>query len=192
MNLRVITPPSAEPVSIETLREQLRIDLENEEALLGLYLAAAREHAEGLTRRAFMTQTLELLLDAWPAHNLLKLPRPPLQSVTSVKYLDKDGVESTWTDYQVDARSEPGKLYFKTTPSTALYPSGAIAIRYVAGYASAEAIPQSILQAMLMLVGHMYENREATTGNNFQIYEVPLGPKTALLNERAEWFDASW
>ena len=187
MNLRVITPPAEEPVSLETVKEHLRIDLDTEDALLELYLATAREKAEGLAWRAFITQTLELILDEWPADGFLKLPRPPLQSVVSVKYLDKDGVEATWTDYQVDARSEPGKIYFKSTPSTALYPSGAIAVRFTAGYGDAPTdVPQTMSQAMLMLIGHWYENREATTGNNYQVFEVPLGPKRALINERPE------
>src|SRR5574341_1423176 len=117
MNLRVITPPATEPVSVETVKSHLRIDLEAEDALLDIYIAAARERGEGLARRAFLTQTLELTVDAWPADGLLKLPRPPLQSVTSVKYLDRNGVEAPWTDYQVDARSEPGQIYFQSFPS---------------------------------------------------------------------------
>lgn len=189
MHLRVITPPVNELVSLETIKEHLRIDLTEEHALLQSYLAAAVEQAEGLTRRAFLTQTLLYSVDAWPSSGVLKLPRPPLQSVDSVIYFDVDGNEHLWTDYRVNTRSEPGAIYFNNTPSEELDPSGgAIEIQYIAGYASPAEVPQTITQALLMTIGHWYENRESTTGNNYQVFEVPNGPREALLNERAEWF----
>lgn len=189
MNLRVITPPAVEPVSVETAKSHLRVDTANDDALITLYIKVAREKGEGLARRAFITQTLELVVDKWPSDSLLRLPRSPLQSVTSVKYLDDAGDERTHADYQVDARSEPGKIFFKSFPSQGLFPSGAIAVRFVAGYgAAATAVPSVFIQGILMLVGHWYENREAVTGNNFQAYEVPLGPKELFLSDRARRF----
>lgn len=188
MNLRVITPPASEPVSIETVKSHLRVDISDDDALIASYLTTAREKGEGIARRAFVTQTLELVIDDWPGNGVLKLPRPPLQSVSSVRYLDDAGDEHTFTDYLVDARSEPGKIIFKSFPSQKLFPSGAIAIRFVAGYGAAGSVPNVFVQGILMLVGHWYENREAVTANNFQAYEIPIGPKNLFLSDRARWF----
>lgn len=188
MNLRVITPPTSEPVSVETAKAHIKVDIADDDVLITSYIATAREKGESLARRAFMTQTLELVIDAWPSNGVLKLPRPPLQSVSWVRYLDDAGDEHTYTDYQVDVRSEPGRIVFKSFPSRALFPSGAIAVRFVAGYGAATSVPNVFIQGILMLVGHWYENREAVTVNNLQAYEVPIGPKNLFLSERARWF----
>lgn len=188
MQFRLITPPAFEPLTVETVKAHLRVDIDTEDALFDLYIAAAREKCEMSSRRALITQTLEAVVDAWPADGYLRLPRPPLQAITWVKYLDADGVEGAWTDYQVDARSEPGVVYFKSLPGAALFPSGAITVRYTAGYGDAPSeVPGGLRQAMLMLIGHWYENREAVNVGDIG-NEMPMGTKDAFRAERVEWF----
>jgi uncharacterized phiE125 gp8 family phage protein len=149
--------------------------------LITLLLKAATEKGEDLARRAFITQTLELTVDAWPADWTLTLLRPRLQSVTSVKYLADDGAEATWTDYTVDAKNEPGKLVFESLPGVALEESGAVTVRFVAGYGDTEtAVPDRIKLALLMLVAHWYENRD--------VGDVPDGVKKMFIGERVVWF----
>lgn len=181
MNLRLITAPSAEPVSLETAKLHLRVDYSTDDTLIASYIKTARELGEGLARRSFVTETWELVQDDFPADGILKLPRPPLQSVSSVKYLDENAVEYTWTDYVVDARSEPGVISFNSTPSVTLYDSGAVAVRFVAGYGNASDVPSSIVQAILLTVGFWYENREA-------IGTLPSNAVYLFINERSSWF----
>jgi uncharacterized phiE125 gp8 family phage protein len=188
MNLRLITAPTEEPVSTETAKLHLRVDGTADDTLVAAYLKAARELGEGLARRAFVTQTLELVIDAWPSNGILKLPRPPLQSVTSIKYLDSDEVEHTLSsaNYVVDARSEPGRIMFKSTPSAALSESGAIAVRFVAGYGAASTVPAVFVQGVLLSVAHWYENREAAMP--MTLTEIPLGVKPLFMSDRGSWF----
>jgi uncharacterized phiE125 gp8 family phage protein len=181
MNLRLITPPAVEPVSVETAKLFLRVDGTAEDAAITSLIAGARETCEEISRRAFITQTWEMILDAWPRDLHLELYRPALQSVTSVKYLDSSNVEHTWTDYVVDNRSEPGMILFNSLPSSSLLESGAITVRFVAGYgSSAEAVPQRIKDNLLGLIAYRYENREAPG--------VPAYVRVAMMNERARWF----
>lgn len=188
MNLRTITPPAVEPVSLETAKLHVRVDHNADDTLITSYIKSAREMGEGLARRAFITQTLELVLDVFPATRALKLPRPPLQSVTSVKYFDADNVEHTWTDYEVDARSEPGWLIFRSVPSTGLFESGAVVVRFVAGYGNtADTVPDTFVQGVLLTVGHWYENREAVNVGN-TVTEIPLGYRPLFLADRGSWF----
>jgi uncharacterized phiE125 gp8 family phage protein len=179
MNLTVITPPEEEPVSVETAKLHMRVDHSADDALIQTYLVAAREYGEGLARRAFVTQTLRLVVDTWPA--VLKLPRPPLQSVESVTYLDSDGVEHEWTDFTMDNRSEPGRVIFNSTPNTLLAESGAISVEFVAGYGTAAAVPYGFVQAILLTATHWYENREAAMG-------IPAGAKALYMANRGSWF----
>ncbi len=187
MNLRLITAPSEEPVSVETAKLFLRVDGSQDDALIAALLKTARETGEGLARRAFVTQTLELTCDTWPANAVLPLWRPPLQSVTSVKYLDRQGLESTWTDYRVDTHSEPGKVLFNSLPSVSLQETGAITVRFVAGYGLAVAVPEQLKNGILLLVAHWFEHREAINVGNI-VSEVPMGSKQLFLAERVMWF----
>lgn len=179
MNLTVITPPEEEPVSIATVKLHLRVDTSADDALIGVYLQAARELGEGLARRAFVTQTLRLVLDAFPT-GPLKLPRPPLQSVESVTYLDANGNEHEWTDFSVDARSEPGVIVFNSTPSASLFESGAVAVEFIAGYGADTDVPQTFVTAILQTVANWYELRE--------MGDVPRGAKHLFMDDRGSWF----
>lgn len=180
-SLRTITPPAAEPVSIATVKAHLRLDGSTEDALLAIYLAGAREQGEGLARRAFITQTLEMSLDEFPRDGVLSVLRPPLQSVTSVKYTDRDNVQRTWTDYDVDIASQPGRIIFNTLPGDALRESGAITVQFVAGYGDTSPdVPSTIQNAVLALVAYWYEMR--------MIGDVPDGIRDAFMGERVTWF----
>lgn len=181
MTLRLITPPEIEPVSLETAQTFLRVDAPADQLLLEMMLKAAREKGEELSRRAFITQTLEQVFDAWSEDFIFTLWRPPLQSVVSVKYRDSDNVEHTWTDYVVDTRSQPGKIIFDSFPSETLLESGAITVQFTAGYGSTAAdVPERIKQAILMLAGHWYETRD--------MGGVPSSIKAMFMDERVVWF----
>jgi uncharacterized phiE125 gp8 family phage protein len=176
-----VTPPTVEPVSLETLRSFLRVDMTEEDALITSLAKGAREAGEELARRAFITQTLEMVIDDWPPNFTLALMRPPLQSVTSVKYYDENNVEATWTDYTVNKRSEPGRIHFNSTPGTSLPESGGIVVQYVAGYGDNPSdVPQRIIDAILALTAYRYENRESNV--------VPKEIKDAFIGERVMWF----
>lgn len=192
MILKRVGGPAEEPLLLGEVKEHLRITSDEENTLLEGYLAAARELAEMQSRRTFVTQTFDLSLVAWPQCNALTLPQPPLQSVTSITYIDSNGVTQTLSsaDYLVDAASEPGRVilgYGKSWPSATLRPGPAITVRFVAGYGNAMQVPQIYKQALLLLVGHFYENREAVTANTRPLQRVPLAVATLLGVNRGGW-----
>jgi uncharacterized phiE125 gp8 family phage protein len=163
---KIITPVATEPVTTEEVKMQLRLDYadHSEENLLTAIIAAAREHGEDITRRAFATQTLEMLLDRFPYHDYIELDKAPLQSITSVKYKDSAGTETTMTAssaYIADTDQIPGRIvlpYGIQWPSFVSYTVNPIRIRYVAGYTTD--LPLIFKQAMLMHIGFMYRNRD--------------------------------
>lgn len=135
-----------------------------EDSLLSALIVAAREYCEAYQNRAYVTQTIELSLDRWPRFPV-NLPRPPLVSVASIKYYDTANMEHTFaaTSYFVDADSEPGRIALAhgvTLPTITLREIGAVKIQYTAGAAVAD-VPQRVKQAILLLIGYWYENREA-------------------------------
>lgn len=139
----------------------------SEDALIESLIVAAREYVETFTKRALITQTWKHYLSEWPSKDEVLMPLGNLQSVASVKYKDTAGTQTTWdtSDYIVDTESVPGRIvpaYGKSWPTTTLYPVNPIEIQFVCGYGStAASVPQSIRNAMLLLIGHWYLNREA-------------------------------
>lgn len=167
MALKLITPPTIEPVSITDMANYARIDADPDSITLATMITTARVEAEKITRRQLITATWEYVLDFFPSGSqIIYLPMPRLQSVTSVKYLDSSGVEKTLvanTDYLVDADSEPARI----TPGMGLiwpvtYPVvNTVRIRFVSGYgATKDDVPQSIRNWIMAFAASLYENRE--------------------------------
>jgi uncharacterized phiE125 gp8 family phage protein len=164
MALKLITPPSTYPVTLAEAKLHCRVDIADDDALITAFITAATETAEQKTGRAIMSQTWELTLDAFP--DTLELTRVPVQSITSVKYYDTAGVQQTVSNtlYALDATDDFGfahisPVYAGVWPTTRDQ-INAVAVRYVAGYADAASVPQSIKNWILLMVSTMYEPRD--------------------------------
>jgi len=161
-----------------------------ENSLLNSLITVARQYAENFQKRAFLTQDWELWLDDFPSKNYIQIPLPPLQSITSVKYYDTSDTEATFSsdDYFVDTKSEPGRIglnYGETWPTTALRPINGVYIEFKAGYGDAATdVPETVKQAMLLLIGAWYEQREAITTTGLNVKDVPFGVKALLWQDR--------
>lgn len=139
-----------------------------EDDLLTSLIKTAREHIEDITRRQLLTATWDLYLDKWPDGNFIELPFGNLQSVTSVKYKDSAGTETTMTvttQYLVETNGEQkgGVVlpYGVSWPSFTAYPSNPISIRFICGWTTQAAIPYKIKAALKMICTDLYENRES-------------------------------
>lgn len=162
------TAPTTEPVTKAEaklhLRHALDADDPTEDALLDRLIASARDYVQDYTGRSLTTQTWQCAVCAFPER--LWLPyAAPLQSVTFVKYYDADNVLQTLdpTVYTTPAFQEPAQIrraYTESWPS-AYTREDAVQIEYVTGATTAGAVPQPLVQAMLLLIGHWYEQREA-------------------------------
>jgi len=118
-------------------------------------IAAARLSIEKITCRRLLTQTWDYFPDCFPNKNYILIPFGNLQNVTSVAYTDTAGTVTTMTpvtDYIVETNGDQhGKLvlpYGESWPSTTLYPSKPIAIRFVCGWTAASSIPADLLAAV--------------------------------------------
>ncbi len=193
MAIRLITPPAAEPVTLTEAKEHLRVDHTADDTLISAMIAASRGYCEEWTARAFVTQTWELVIDDFPAVEIM-IPRPPLQSVTSIKFDDGNGIEQTvgTLDYAVDNVSQPGWV----VPSTSGWPTdvwdgiNSVRIRYVAGYDPgtnspidlAANVPASLKAAMLLYLGQLYDQREDIVVGTI-VNKLPSGNVDFLLRQ---------
>lgn len=188
--------PSNEPVTNAEAKTHLRVDTSDEDSLIDALIASARRHVEEFTGRSLITQTWELSLDRFPGpfwmdwhiwrwyQPVIELPRPPIQSVDSITYTDENGASQTWdsSKYQVDTKSEPARLrpsHDEEYPDVQEETLNAVTITYTAGYgANADDVPNDLRQAMLLLIGELYERREETNPQDLAV--IPFGARSLM------------
>jgi len=162
------TEPSEEPVSIPELRDACRIASKTHDGQLGAFLVAARKAIEeGDLWRALITQTCVDRFDTFA--DAMELRWSPVQSITSIAYLDADAASQTLaaTVYELGQVNGLGivRLKYNQTWPTVLSHADVITITSVAGYGDdAEDVPQPIRQAIMLHALWQHTERE---GNNY-------------------------
>lgn len=188
-----VAPPAGEPVSLEQAKAHLNVRTADDDALISALIVAAREWAENETGYAIAARQLRLLLDAFPSsgEDAIALPRSRLISIDSVEYVDRNGATQTWgaANYTADTASVEGRLLraFGAAWPEARSQRQAVTITYTAGWPDDGAsppdyganVPQAIRQAMLLMIGHWYENREAVNVGNI-VTPMEYAAKTLL------------
>lgn len=178
----VTTEPTVEPITLAEAKTHLRVDHNDEDDYIESLIIAARQWAENETHRRFINTTLRLSIDCFP--EVIRLPGGKTQSITSIVYIDTAGVSQTLSTsyYTTDTDSEPARIvqaYGYAWPAIR-YDPNAVKVTYVAGYgAAATAVPDGIKAAISLVVGNLYENREATISGTI-IAEVPMAAKALL------------
>jgi len=165
MGLQVVAPPSAEPIGLEDAKKQLRVSGEHEDAFILTLISVARELVERDTCRQILTATFQYTMGEFPNATCFELPRPPLQSVDSIQYIDSDGATQTLPtdDYDIDLTVEPGVVYLKpdaSWPDTQARTANSVQVNYTAGWSDSNAIPVTLLHGIRLAVAHLYEHRE--------------------------------
>lgn len=198
MGYVLVTPPAIEPINLDEAKAHLREESNDSDALISTLIVAARQYAEGDTRRSFITQTwrtesfgfpgavsFNALLTGHPSEratniNYLRLAHGPVQAITGITYIDENGVVQTLdpTNYVADLSRDIPRVYeapFEYWPICLVQP-GCVKVTYTVGYGAAAAnVPQALRSAILMLLAHWYQNREAVTdGRINQPFEVPM------------------
>lgn len=187
MSVTEVTAPTVEPVTAAELRLHSRIDDAEETSLLNRLIKTGRRWCEGFLSQVMVNTTFDLTLDEFPAFEIA-VPRCPLVSVTSITYLDSAGTSTTFAaaSYIVDTKSKPSRI----TPAWGVAWPGtrgiinSVTVRFVAGYgAAATAVPDEWKQAVLLLAGHWYENREGSLVGTIS-KEIEFGVKSLLWMDR--------
>lgn len=175
-SIREIEAPTARPVTLAQAKAQCNIESAdlNHDVLLERLIKAARQHAERYMGRRIIEQTIELVLDGWPVEGYLELHGGELRELLAIYYRDSDDVEQTWAaaEYRADDAAIPARVFplrGYSFPGLSGLPAS-VRIRYKVGYPPgtgsptdyAANVPEDIKQAILLMVGTWFENREET------------------------------
>lgn len=198
--LQLVNGPQQEPLGLEQAKAHLRVDFNDDDNLILALIRTARELTESLINRAIFSRQYLLTLDQFPyptsintmtpssrdnylgtglyfEWNGIKLPVPRVISVDSITYLDDSGQTQTLdsSSYATDLVSEPARIvpaHRGTWPYPNSYVPGSIKVTFTSGTWTEDTLPGSIQQAMLLLIGHLYANREAVSEKT--LTQVPL------------------
>lgn len=161
---KVTTAPTTEPITAAEVRAYAKIDTDAEETLIESFIVAVRQAAEAWLGRSLLEQTITAYLDWWP-DEVVKLPRPPLISVTSIATLDEDDSATTYSsdNYFVRTDIDPGEVVVKSGSSPPINTDryhGGYRIVYTAGYGDETTdVPTGIKIGLMEWVLYVIENR---------------------------------
>lgn len=193
MPLQLINPPAEEPVSLAEAKLHVRVDINDDDALIAALISAARQAAESLTGRQIVTARWKLVLDSFPGPSLMGvpagqsfslpgnsilIPKCPVQSVVAIQYLDMASNLQTMppTDYVVDVACEPARLtpvFGKIWPIS-LPQIGAVWITFDAGYGSAASAPEGLKSWIKLRVDSLYSHRGETAVVKGKLERLPF------------------
>jgi uncharacterized phiE125 gp8 family phage protein len=174
MGLLQIQAPADEPLSLVDAKNVLKLDASDtsEDVPLAIWIQSAREYAQTLAGRSFITQRWRLVLDGFAGaygssgdwQRAIALEFGPVQSVDTVTYLAMDRSSTTWpsTEYVLDkvgpvARLAPrfGKIWPIAIPEP-----GSVQIDFTAGYGdTSAAVPACVRHWMLVRLRASYDHR---------------------------------
>jgi len=168
MGLRRTVEPAISAIEFEDAVKQVELpsDDTTHTRHLERIIAAAVADVERHTRRALITQTWRISLREFKPR--IYLPRPPLQSITSIQYTEADGTVMTLSPslYQVTLDASPAYVepaFGQSWPSIRSETVEPVVITYVAGYGDdAEYIPSQFQNAIYELVAFRFMNRGDT------------------------------
>lgn len=176
-SITLITAPTTELVTTAEAKVFLKVTSSVEDSLIDLLVSSARRSAEEYTRRAFITQSWKLTLDGFGyiedvprneyeayfgTRSNINLPRPPLQSVTSITTYDRENNDTVFasSNYTVDTAGARIFLNSGAAWPINLRDNASMEILFVAGYGNAATdVPEPIKQAVLMHISRMYDHR---------------------------------
>lgn len=152
-----------------------------DDELIENMITAAREYCEGITGRAIMGRDMTAFPDSLSGR--LFLPKPPIKKIDSITAYDKAGNAHAITEYAFDAKS--GEVFIVDAPRIDAREINPYVIKYSAGY---DQIPGLMRQAMLLMIGHWYINRESVVVGSNATVDVGLTTKDLLKQFKVWWF----
>lgn len=174
--------PTDRVISLDSARKQCRIDFEDDDDILLECIDAATAYVEGPNGigMALLPQTWRLSADALTKNFLI-----PLCPVIEIESITVGGTAIDASLISVDTDSKPARVSLDVVPR--FVGNGQVKIVFRAGYENEADIPADIKGAIRMIVGLLYENREAgmAGGTTMEVTEIPFTVQHILDRYRA-------
>jgi len=172
------SPTDINIISIADLKSFLKVDTTEDDALILALLSTARAYVEDYTGVLCNLGTVEFYSESF---EFFRFAAGPVKTITSVNYKTDANTYAVLatTGYAFSSKSIPQRLEFYSPPSPYNKTLERIKVITTAGY-DETAVPEPLVQAMRLLVGHWYEQRTQVIVGTITA-QIPLGIH-ALLN----------
>ncbi|MEM9145796.1 MAG: hypothetical protein AAGC57_06320 [Pseudomonadota bacterium] len=169
-DLTETAPPAALPIDASTLALHLRLGEgfgapTEETQLLETYIRGATAHVERRTGLALVTRSLVLRTTAWSRAGHLALPIGPVAAIASFEITDgATPVALEAGDYVLEPGTQGQRLTGPACGALPAIPGGQRAeIAFDAGFGTAADVPADLVEAVMLLAAHFYEDRTGAT-----------------------------
>lgn len=182
------TAASVLPVSHVDLKAHTRIDADDDDAMVDIYLRGATAFVERRVGQKLITQTWTQAFSGLA--DKLWLAVSPVASISSVTYYDDDNASQTLTSTYYRLQNGYAGAYVERD-SGSTYPTtydrdDAVTVTMVAGHGAAPAsVPYDLRQAIMLIAAHWYEIREDATP--MELRSIPMGAEAIMATQRRGW-----
>jgi uncharacterized phiE125 gp8 family phage protein len=171
-SIQVLTPPTAEPISVQDVADQLRLgdaEVTAETPLLTKKITRARTLFENLTQSCVMTTTVREYMDR--PQPKIYLMRYPVQQVLQVQVQSDTGWVAD-TTFNADTSGQIANVYWKQAPppQATMLDHPRVRIDYTVGWTPP---PELVLEGITLMASHLYLYREPFSDDTKK--EMPYG-----------------
>ena len=164
MAITDITPPALEPITLDYAKVFLRVDNDDEDALIADLIRAARERVEALTNSALISRPRRITL-SHISGKCAFINHGAVTEIVAVRLTgDAASTNIALSSLSINLRCLPPVITLKDGPSFASYDAAAdtLEIDFVVGYGEEpDDVPMPLRQAVLLLLAQSYEYRGA-------------------------------
>lgn len=182
----LVSDTGNEPITLQLAQDQLRVNSDDDQELIDHYISSARTMFETDTDYVLTNQQYTLHLSEWTDEIVLE--KYPISSVDSIKYYDEAGVQQTLSTTYYNVGNDARRTVIGLNdgfdfPDLQAGKQDAIQVTFTAGYADETTVPKDIKQALLLMITHFYDNRNAVTVG-MSVAEMPIGYERIITRYR--------
>ena len=162
--------PATEPVTIAEARKQCELGASTaHDDHLELLIQSAREQWESDTDSCCLTQVWSVTVDCLSGVSFT-LPKRPIQEIADIQYYDSGNELQVLSEdvFSFDSAGRTVHLNSQQSWPDTYERWDAATITYVCGYDNVADVPAIFKQAMRLLIGHYFENRDMLMGDAMQ------------------------
>lgn len=165
MYYELLTGPVTDPLSLDEAKSHLRVDHTDDDFYIRRLIKAAKQHIEKISNYVIVSSVWAAYCDEWPSDQRIYILKYPVTAISKIEYYASDDAteytELAAASFDKAEKYNPPVILLKDTPSLG-DKLNAVKITFTAGHANniTDPVPENIKQALLILINHMYDNRQ--------------------------------